>query len=103
MENVEKVRILQAAVKAAALDGFDFLKWYKKKFNIIRSAKMPEEERVKHMCYLGHEEVLIFDQKFIKAIDKKGWRKFLQTTAISKRSRMYCLWELLFKNSLIEE
>jgi hypothetical protein len=102
MEMIEKTRIVQAAVEAAAVNGFDFLKWYYKKFNIIRSAKMSVEERVKHMCYLGHEEVLIFDQKFIKALDKKGWRKFLQATVI-KRSRMYCLWELLYKNRLIEE
>ena len=102
MEKDEKVRILQAAVEAAKANGFRFLEWYEKQLNIIPSARMPEIERIKHMCYLGIEDNLILDKKFAKSLNKRNWMNYLQAAVVND-SRIFYLRQYLIRYGILED
>jgi hypothetical protein len=89
MEISEKTRVILAAVHVAAAKGFDFLDWYKRTLNIIPSGAMTEETRIKHMCTLGIEKMLLIDIEFLQLLLKK-WEKFVLRFIIEKEP----LWVL---------
>ncbi len=83
MEYEEKVRILLAAVHAAAANGFNFLSWFKTKMNLGTLARMSEEDRIKHMCHIGYDKVLIFEIEFVKSFCRY-WEKLLRRMVVSQ-------------------
>ena len=85
----EKTRVILAAVHVAAAKGFDFLGWYQRTLNIIPSGKMSEEERIKHMCCLRIEKLLLIDVEFLQLF-LKNWEKFVLRIIIEKEP----LWVL---------
>lgn len=66
----EKTRVILAAVHVAAAKGFDFLGWYKNQLNFGSLSNIAEEQRIKHMCYLGIEKLLLIDIEFLGCINK---------------------------------
>jgi len=102
MDNIKKIEVVSAAVEAAEKNGFDFQAWYMEKLNIGSSWGISTFERIKHMCYLGIEELLILNKKFAKALNKRNWMPYL-TSAVVKESPINFLWEYLVKNGILEE
>lgn len=84
MEIAEKVRIIQAAVKVAAAEGFELRKWYHDKLNLELAKRMTEEDTVRHMCCMSMEQVLIYDNGFSQKLFGKNWKNMLRRFVVQE-------------------
>jgi len=74
---VETVRILTQAMEKAEKKGFCFQDWYNRRLNFGTLGRMSDFDKIKHLCYLGVENVLVLDKEFITALKGKRCKGFL--------------------------